>query len=47
MNNPSKCCEQIEKLIKEYKEKMESTYDYAVYETFDNVIEDLEKILYD
>ena len=46
MNNPSWCCDKIEELLQEYKNKQEDSHDPAEYETYKEVIEDLEKILY-
>lgn len=47
MNNPSWCCEKIEELLQEYKNKQEDSHDSAEYETYKEVIEDIEKILYE
>lgn len=47
MNNPSWCCDKIEELLQEYKNKQEDSHDPAEYETYKEVIKDLEKILYE
>lgn len=47
-NNPSWCCDKIEELLLEYKNKQRDSHDDpAEYETYKEVIEDLEKILYE
>ena len=47
MNNPSWCCDKIEELLVEYKKKLVDSHDPAEYETYKEVIEDLERILYE
>lgn len=46
-NNASWCCDRIEELIEEYKQRRDSTYDSeGEYLIYDKIIEDLEEILY-
>ena len=44
MNNPSWCCEKIQELIEEYKQKADNTYDVE-HEVYIDIIDDLEEIL--
>ena len=46
-NNPSWCCDKIEELLLEYKNRQRDSHDPTEYETYKEIIEDLEKILYE
>lgn len=46
MNNPSWCCEKIQELIKEYKNKEENLYGVE-HEIYSDIVDDLEEILYE
>ena len=45
-NNPSWCCDEIEKLIAEYKKCLERTYSEEAYLIYSTIIDELEEILY-
>lgn len=46
-NNASWCCDKIEELLEEYKQRRDNNYDSeGEYLIYDKVIEELEEILY-
>ena len=46
-NNSSWVCDRLEELLEKYDKEREDTYDFAVFLTYDEVIDDLKSILYE
>lgn len=46
MNNPSWCCEKIQELIEEYKNKAENLYGVE-HEIYSDIVDELEEILHE
>ena len=46
-NNSSWVCDRLEELLEKYEKEREDTYDFATMLIYDEVLDDLESILYE
>lgn len=46
-NNSQWICDRLEELLEKYENEREDTYDFAVALTYDEVLDDIESILYE